>query len=51
VISANVITDPQTSLSISQVNYLMATTAVEMALDCLWDNGDLYREMCCVIDG
>jgi hypothetical protein len=50
VISANVITDPETGLSISQVNYFDGDARQsKWRFDCLWDNGNLYREMACVI--
>ena len=50
VISANVITDPETGLSISQVNYFDGDNRQsKWRFDCLWDNGNLYREMAVVI--
>jgi P22 coat protein - gene protein 5 len=50
VISANVVTDPETGLSISQVNYFDGDNRQsKWRFDCLWDNGNLYKEMACVI--
>lgn len=50
VISANVETDPETGLSINQVNYFDGDNRQsKWRFDCLWDNGNLYREMACVV--
>ncbi len=50
VISANVETDEETGLSISQVCYFDGDArSAKWRFDCLWDNGNLYREMSCVI--
>ncbi len=50
VISANVVTDDETGLSINQVNYFDGDARQsKWRFDCLWDNGNLYREMAAVI--
>lgn len=50
VIGAEVITDPETGLSINYVKYFDGDNREEKhRFDCLWDNCNLYREMACVI--
>lgn len=50
VIAAEVITDPDTGLSMNMLKYLDGDQREEKTrFDCLWDNCNLYREMACVI--
>ncbi len=52
VISASVVSDEETGLSINQVNYFDGDNRQsKWRFDCLWDNGPLYPEMCCVVQG
>lgn len=50
VIAAEVITDPETGLTMNMIKYLDGDNREEKTrFDCLWDNCNLYREMACVV--
>lgn len=50
VITANVVTDQETSLSINQVTYFDGDQrSAKWRFDSLYDFGNLYREMACVV--